>query len=98
MFDLLWRFQQLRDAAEALIVEKEAKSFETDLSVADVLVTVDSRSERLLRIVEMEKSHIADADVFFNRLDRLFIAGARAQFIARRENVTGIEADADALA
>lgn len=42
VLNLFGRFQQLGDAAEALVVEKEGKSVEADLTVADVLVTVDA--------------------------------------------------------
>src|SRR3954451_12740329 len=97
MLDRLRRLQQFRDAAEALIIQQEAKGLDADLAVADVLMPVDARAERLLRIVEMKRADIFDSDVRFERIDRPFVIVAIAKLVSRGEDVAGIETDADAL-
>src|SRR3954451_17049993 len=97
MLDRLRRLQQFRDAAEALVVQQESKGLDTDLSVADVLMPVDARAERLLRIVEMKRADVFDSDVRFERIDRPLVIVAIAKLVSRGEDVAGIETDADAL-
>src|SRR5438046_2095834 len=79
VLDLFRRLQQLRDATESLVVEQEAESVEAELSVADVLVPVDARSESLFRIVQVKEANILDADVSLEVFDRLFVRVARSK-------------------
>src|SRR3954449_12512385 len=53
VLDRLWRLDQFRDAAEARIVQQKSKGIDADLAVADVLMAVDARAERLLRIADL---------------------------------------------
>src|SRR3954453_17548175 len=97
VLDRLRRLQQFRDAAEALVVQQEAKGLDTDLAVADVLMPVDARAERLLRVVEMKRADVVNSDVRFERIDCPFVIVAIAEFVSRGEDVARIETDADAL-
>src|SRR3954451_4649400 len=96
MLDRLRRLQQFRDAAEARVVQQEAKGLDADLAVADVLMPVDARAERLLRIVEMKRADIFDSDMRFERIDRPLVFVAIADLVSRGEDVARIETDADA--
>src|SRR5436309_3529448 len=69
VLDLLRRLDQLRDAPEADVVEDVAEALDADLALADVLVTVDARAERLLRVVEMERADPGDTDVGLDLVD-----------------------------
>src|SRR4051812_13310081 len=66
----LRRLEQFRDAAESLIVQQKSKRIDADLAVADVLMPVDARAERLLRVVEMKRTDVFDSDVRRERVDR----------------------------
>ena len=92
MLDRLRRLQQLRDAAESLVVQQKTKRFDADLAIADVLMPVDARAERLLRVVEVEGADVVDADVLIERINRSLVIVAIAQLITRGEHVAGIEA------
>src|SRR4051812_5941335 len=96
MLDRLRRLEQFRDAAEARVVQQEAKRLDADLAVADVLMAVDARAERLLRVVEMKRADVFDSDVRFERIDRPLVIVAIAKLVSRSEDVAGIETDADA--
>src|SRR5881392_1607564 len=97
MLDRLRRLQQLGDAAEPPIVQKKAKRFHSDLAVADVLMPIDARAERLFRIVEVKRADVGDADVLIERLDRSLVIVTVAELVSRGEDVAGVETDADAL-
>src|ERR1051326_3689747 len=62
VLDFLRRFEQLGDAPEARVVEDGAERVDADLPLADVLVAVDARAERLLRVAEGEGADPVDAD------------------------------------
>ena len=94
--DRLRRLEQFRDAREARVVEKRGGTLEADLPFADVLVAVDARAERLLRVVEVKRADVVDADVPLHLVDRALVAVARADLVAGREDVAGVDADADA--
>ena len=96
MLDRLRRLEQFRDAAEARVVEEESEGFDADLAVADVLVAVDARAERLLRVVEMKGADVGDADVRVESVDRPLVVVAIAELVSRCEDVAGVETDADA--
>ena len=70
VLDFFRRLQQLRDAAESLVVEQEAERVEAELPVTDVLVPVDARSKTSLRIVQMKQANVPDADVPLEFLHR----------------------------
>src|SRR2546421_10422491 len=70
VLDRLRRLQQLRDAAESLVIQQKTKRFYADLAIADVLMPVDARAERLLRIVEVKRADVFEADVRCERVDR----------------------------
>src|ERR1043166_3640273 len=63
VLDFLRRFEQLGDAPEARVVEDVAESVDADLTLANVLVAVDARAERLLRVVEVEGAALVDVGV-----------------------------------
>ena len=50
------RFQDAGMPGEALVVQEQAKRFLSQLSFADVRVSIDPRPEPLLRVVEMEET------------------------------------------
>src|SRR5437870_125454 len=97
VLDFLRRLQQLRDAPEACVVDDEAERLDADLSIADVLVPVDVRAKRLLRVVEVERADPGDSDVPLDLFGRALPAAARADVVAGGEDVAGVDADADAL-
>src|SRR3954452_14006810 len=97
VLDRIRRLQQFGDAAEALVVQQKSKGLDADLAVADVLMPIDTRPKRLLRIVEMERADVFDSDVRCECVDRPLVVIAVAEFVSRGEDVAGIETDADAL-
>ena len=60
-----------------------------------MLVAIDARGERLLRIVEMKQTDAADSDCLIELLNRSLVRVAAAQVITGSEDVARVEADAD---
>src|SRR5688572_30268063 len=58
---------------------------------------IDARSERLFRVVEMERTDVLDADVFLEIVDRPFVLTRGTDVVTGGEDVAGIDADADAV-
>src|SRR6187431_2298727 len=80
--DGLRRLDDFGDAREARVVQQKAKGLEADLALADVLVAVDAGAERLLRVVEMERADVVEADVLFHLVDRARVALPGADLVA----------------
>lgn len=88
--------QHLGDSAETLIVEKEGKAVGSDLTSSDVFMSVDSGSQRLLRVIEMECADVLDAYMAIDLGDGALVPAASSDVIARGKDVAGINADAQA--
>ena len=95
--DYITGFQQFGDATEARVVQQKTKRVDADLALADVLMPVDARSERFLRIVEMKRANVLDPDVRRERINGPLVVVAVAELVSRGEDVARIETDADAL-
>src|SRR5205807_1779140 len=93
---VLRRLQHLRDAAEARVVEDKGERIAADGPFADVLVAVDARAERFLRVIEMKRADLLDADVALHLVDHPLPALARADVVTGGEDVAGVDADANA--
>src|SRR5438105_14442303 len=59
-------------------------------------MAIDARAERLFRVVEMKRADILDSDMLVDVVDHLFVSVARANLVAGCEDVTCVDADADA--
>ena len=97
MLDFFRCFQQLGDPAEPLIVQQESKSIEADTPVTDVFVAIDARSEVLLRIVEVKKSDVPNADLPIELFDCALVRVAGAEVVTGCEDVASVEADSHAF-
>src|SRR5207244_950841 len=95
LLDRLRRLDHLRDPPEAWIVDHEGEGVAADLPFADVLVAVDARAERLLRVVEMKRADVLHADEALHLVDHSLPAVVRPDIVAGGEDVAGIDADAD---
>ncbi len=98
MLDRLRRLQQFGQAGEAGVVEEHAEGFQADLSLTDVLVPVDTRAERLLRVVEVEGTDVIEADEALDLSRQPLVAVTGPDVVAGGKDVAGVDADADALA
>src|ERR1041385_383465 len=96
MLDILRRLQHFGDAAETRVVDDVREGVAADGALADVLVAVDARAEGLLRVVEVKRADVLDADVALHLVDQPLPAVACADVVARGEDVAGVDADADA--
>src|SRR5262249_43468816 len=61
----------------------------------DMLVPVHAALTRLFRIVEVEHLQSVEPDEGIKSIERLLISALAADVIARRQKMTGVEADAD---
>lgn len=77
-------------------MEKEGKAVGSDLTFSDVFMAVDSGSQRLLRVIEMERADVLDADMAIDLVDGALVSAAGSDVIARGKDVAGINADAQA--
>jgi hypothetical protein len=69
----------------------------SDAALADRLVAVDPRTERLLRVVGMDHDEPAEADRAVESVERFVKLPSRMERIAGGEDVAGVEADPDAF-
>ena len=93
----LRRFEHHGQVAQAWVVEKILESVGSQFTLANVLVAVDPATERLLGVVQVYRAHARQAHRPVELIHGLLVAGRRAQLVARREEVTGIDAHAEAL-
>ena len=59
-------------------------------------MAVDSGSQRFLRVIEMERADVLDADMAIELVDGALVPAAGSDVIARGKDVAGINADAQA--
>ena len=90
-----WGFRGALAVAETAIVDEPSKGFDADAALTDVLVAVDAAAERPLRVVQVEHLQSFDADETFELFEDARVALWRHDVVARRQQVTGVEADAD---
>ena len=88
-----WSFQDHRQIAPALVAENVAESRQPEVTFADVLMPVDARPERFLRIVKMKRHDLFATECLFHFADSCPVTFGSADIIASRENVAGIDAD-----
>src|SRR3954470_9636120 len=82
---------------ESLVVHEVAERECPDGALADVGVTVDTRSERLHRIIEVEGADGPDPENPVELFESGLIAALRGDVVARGEDVAGVEADRDPI-
>src|SRR5262249_44122401 len=92
---LFGRFQNLWNAGKAPVVQQQAERREAEQSPADVLVAIEARAERRLRVVQMEGEHPAATDRRLALRHGAAIARRRAEIVSGHEQMTGVEADAE---
>ena len=90
-------FEAHRNAGEARIVDEAAERIEAEVALADMLMAIDARMERLERIVDVEGDEAIEPHMFIELGEGAVVALFRAQIVARSEGVLGIEAQAQAL-
>src|SRR4051794_5398832 len=78
---------------EPLVIDELAESGRPDGALADVRVTVDTRSERLHRIVEVEGADGPDPQDSVELFESGLIATLGGDVVARGEDVARVEAD-----
>src|SRR5258705_13422148 len=59
-------------------------------------MSIDARAERLLRVVQVKRADVFDADEALHLVDHPLPAVARADVVAGGEDVAGVDADVDA--
>ena len=74
-----------------------AERFEAEMALADMLMAIDARMERLERIVDMKRDEAIEPDVLVEFGESAVVALFRAQIVARSEGVLGIEAQPQPL-
>src|SRR6267143_2157025 len=72
--------------------QQPPKRFGSDLTLANVLVTVHAPAERDLRIIHVKNRHALEADGAIDQLERRGQSSFALDVIARCEKVRGIEA------
>ena len=89
--------QNFWHSGETTIIHKTAEGVETDKPLADVHVPVDTASEILLAVVYVKSSHAPGSDQTIKLPDGLPVTLFGPDIVARGEEMTRIQADADAL-
>src|SRR4051812_18657456 len=87
--------EEHRRLPEPPVVDEAAERLEADVPFADVRVPIDAAAERLLRIVHMEGAQPGEPDCTTEPLERRGVAFRGGQVVPGREQMTGIEADAE---
>src|SRR5262245_12225691 len=82
---------------EPWIVNDQTKRSNADTSQANVSVTIQPAGHRSKTVVQVERPDVSDANELAPLRPGLFIRVRRPQGEPRREGVTGIEANAEAL-
>src|SRR5581483_4464269 len=78
------------------IVDEPAERGESHLALTDVLVAIHAAPERFLRIVHVKHFQAVEADAPLELLEGLAVAARGHDVVSRGEQVTRVEADADA--
>src|SRR5262249_42281093 len=78
-------------------VDQQAKGLESQMSPANVRVTVDAAAERLETVIEMKRLHSVPADQVIQLAKGGPVVGKRKERIARREDMARVDANAEAL-
>ena len=84
-------------SAKPPVVDDAAERLEAEAALADVLVAIDAAAERLLRVVQVKHLQPIESDQPRRTASNVAAyPSGDADVVARREQVAGVEADADA--
>src|ERR1051326_1373906 len=86
------RLENLRHLAKARVVHDKSKRRKAEMPLADVRMPIDTRAERSLRVVDVNRDNLLDAEYAIEFVHRLPIASLSADVITGREKMAGIEA------
>ena len=89
----LGRFEIHREFCEAAIVQEISEGVDAEVSLADVLVAIDSGGEGLFAIVQMKRAQMVQTDDAIELLERLGEFAFRAERVAGGEEMAGVEAN-----
>src|SRR3954470_1128992 len=89
--------QEPGNLPESLVVDELAERECPDGALADVRVTVDTRSERLHRIIEVEGADGPDPEYPVELFESRLITALGGDVVPGGEDVAGVEADRDAI-
>src|SRR5690349_1914979 len=78
VLDRLLRLQYFRAPVEARVVQHQTKRIDSALPCAHVLVTLDARPQRLLRVIKMKRADVVEADMLFDLVDHARVTGLAA--------------------
>src|SRR5437762_221600 len=81
------RLENLWHLAKARVVHDESKRREAEMPIADVRVTIDARAERGLRVVEVNRDNLLDAEDAVQFGHGFLVASLRTNVIASREEM-----------
>ena len=82
-----------REALEARLRQEGHAALVAELALADVRVAVAVGAERRLRVVQVQRAEPVEADDGVGALERVLQARHRADVVAGREQVAGVEAE-----
>src|SRR5689334_14893195 len=85
-----------REMREFRIADEVPETIQTDKSFPDVLVTIEAAALRPFRVVRVNEAQTIETDEAIERGDRLRVAGITHDVVPRREEMTGVEAHANA--
>src|SRR5262249_15197388 len=81
------RFEAHRQSKKARIVQQAPKRFEPNVSLADVLMAIDTRMEILQRIVQMKRDDPIESDMLVQFSERLVVALIGTNIVAGCERM-----------
>ena len=90
-------FQIHGDVAETGVGQQESERLDAQFAATDVLVTVDPAALRAAAVIEVKCPDAAEPHQPVERGHRGLILVRRPQGVARREDVAGVETDAQAI-
>ena len=90
------RLDQNRQIAESWIVQQAPERLETEATLTEVLVSIDAAAARPLRVVTVKDLQPIEADDAIERGEGVAIADVGDDVVSGCDEVTRVEADADA--
>src|SRR3954471_12497658 len=93
---ILRRLQKESGVRQRRMASNAAERFASNVAQSYVPVAINARVIVGLRVVEVNREHITQADIFFERLKRGFKPVTLAYVVARRESVCRVQTDTEA--
>src|SRR5688572_24348650 len=89
------RFEQDWSLFESRVIDEQAKSFRSNLSLTNVRMPVYSCAQPLFAVVAMDGFQPVEANNFPKRLERRFISFRSSDIVSSDKNVASVQTNAE---